>query len=320
MTDEPPSERPNDRTPGEGTTDPTSDERTPRERMAAALREIRREGYKVAAIYAVVDAALVTLLANLALAVYPPPGIPRTLPVPARVVGLLPWAGHTSGPTTVETAAVAGLVAGAVAFAGEFGLRTRRPLIEQFEAANPSVREALRTARDATARGRETRMAVALYEDVLDRLRATSSVGLLDVRRVAVVILALGVVSALTVQVAVVDLDLAGFGRTPGADRAHERAANRTYDGLHSGDSILGDAENVSAGDDALRADLPSQGAGTGNGSQSAADAYDSAGYAGSRGVQSQQAGYADPEQLDDARLIREYNLKIHDTNATASP
>ena len=49
---------------GDGRSDPSTDDAR---RMRRAIVEIRREGWKVAVIYGVVDAALVTLIANLAL-------------------------------------------------------------------------------------------------------------------------------------------------------------------------------------------------------------------------------------------------------------
>jgi hypothetical protein len=295
---------------GDRTSDAGGTSATPaRTRMAAALREIRREGYKVAAIYAVVDAALVTMVVNLALQVVAVGGLPATVR-PPDAVAALPFVGRTLAATPVATATLLGLLAGLLTFVGEFAYRVRNPLIDQFEAANPSVREALRTARDVVQNGRETVMAVALYEDVLDRLRDTSSVRLVDTRRLVAAVLLLVVLSVVNIHVAVVDLELVLDGE--GIDGTVDGPTQqREYEGLRDGDAILGAAEDVSAGDTELEADLPTQGGGeTGNGSQAAA--YDQSGFTDAT-VDSQQAGFAQDEQIEDAELIRDYNLQIRD-------
>ncbi len=284
----------------------------PRQRMADALAEVRREGYKVAVIYAVVDAALVTLAVNLLLQVVTVGAIPETVRPLAPLSGVLSGTGLSwLAGTPVGTSTLAGAAAGLLTFVVEFALRVRRPLVEQFEAANPSIRESLRTARDTVEDGRETVMALALYRDVLDRLRDTSSLELIDARRLVVTVTVLVAVSLVSIQVAVVDLNL-GLGGPDGGDGPDQSPNQRPYEGLRDGDAILGDAENVTAGDTELDADLQTQGGGeSGNGSSAAA--YDQSGFASSADVESQQAGFAPSEQVEDAELIREYNLKIRD-------
>lgn len=261
-----------------------------RREVARALGEIRREAYKVAAIYAVVDAALATLVVNLAL----------------RVAGPS-WAEGTvrAASVPVPTPIVVGVAAGAVVLVVEFGLRARRPVVAQFEAANPAVREMLRTARDAVDDDRDSRMARALYDDVLARLRETSSVGLVDARRLTATLLVVAVVSVASIQVVVVDLQLGGTdGPTaPGA------AETPDYDGLRSGDEVLGEAENVSAGDNELDAQLG--GSGEGEAPPGGAPSSYDAGGLPSGDVESQRAGFSDAERVEDAELIRDYTLEL---------
>ena len=285
-------------------------EQTPRERMASALAEVRREGRKVALIYAVVDAALVTLLCNVALGLFLPSSVPAAVGVPDAIVGALGW---PSGSVEVATSILVGAVAGAATFAAEYLLRIRRPAVEQFEDANPEVREALRTARDAVNRGRDNTMAAALYEDVIDSLRATSSARLVNLKRVTLTVVVILVLSVASIQVAVVDVNLfgGGDGGGPGDARPDD------YSGLQDGDKILGDAENVSAGDKELEADLDSQRSGDSNDSASSPASYDSGGFTGGSGdVESQQAGFAPDQRLEDADLIREYNLQIREDSS----
>ena len=291
---------------GEARTDETR-------RMRQALAEIRREGWKVAAVYGVVDAALVTLLANLVLSAARPSFVPAAVPVPSAVVEPLRAAtGWTLTDPSVESSAVVGVAIGLVVFGVEVAVRVRRPLVEQFEAANPGLRESLRTARDAVERGRDSQIARRLYEDVVDELGRSSSVGLLDLRRLSATLLVLAVVSAATVPLAAVDLGFDGFGGA-GDDGAPD-AGREEYAGLQDPSAILGDPEDVPTGDENLDALVDTSGSGSGDetGPDSAA-AYDDSGFAGSGSIESQQAGFTEGERIEDAALIREYNLRIRE-------
>jgi hypothetical protein len=276
---------------------PPGGSETARDRVEAAVREVRHEWFKVAAVYAAVDAAVVALLVNLLVNLLAIDALPAEVAVPG-------------GLGSLSTSSLFGILAGLVVGVGEFAYRARQPAVEGFERANPQVSEALRTARDAAADARDSAMAVRLYEDVLDRLRTTSSAALVDARRVAVPIVVLLVVSVLTVQVAVVDLSLDRFGdddRAGPGDRAPDE-----YDGLRDGDEVLGDAEDVSAGDTEKDVVVGSDGSGEGTGGD-APGSYDDGGFATAGDVESQQAGYAPDERIEDADLIREYNLKIRE-------
>ncbi|MBV0903454.1 hypothetical protein KTS37_16845 [Halomicroarcula salina] len=285
----------------------------PRRRMASALGEVRREGKKAALIYAVVDAVLLFLAVNVLLAVLRPAELPAQLAVPAAVTEPIAQAVGRSIPrVTLPGSAVVAAVVGLVAFVGEYGYRVRRPLVEQFEAANPGVAEALRTARDAVEDGADTRMAARLYEDVLDRLRGSSGVALVDTRRLLVTLVVVVALSLATVQVAVVDLDLLG-GDGPTNDGSPSDRPSE-YEGLEDGDAVLGESEDVQAGDENLTAEIESTGGDEEiDSSEQFPSTSDGGPGSGSGAVDSQQAGYAAPEDVEDAELIREYNLRIRD-------
>lgn len=297
---------------------PANDER-PRERMAAALREIRREGLKAATIYAAVDATLVFLAVNLLVLVVDPAGVPDALAVPSSATDAVgDLVGISFGTVDVPGSALLAAALAVVVFGVELWLRSRRPLVERFEAANPAVAEALRTARDTVARDGDSRMATRLYEDVLERLRDTSSVALLDVRRIAVTVVVVVALSLATVQLAAVDLGGGeGVGPDDGTD-AGEDTPN-PYTGLKDGDAVLGDPEDVDAGDDELDAQIDSSGGSedVDDTQQFPSDSVDRGSSGGSNSADGQQAGYAEPEQLEDAELIREYNLRIRDEDNT---
>jgi hypothetical protein len=279
---------------------------SPEKRMERALKAVRREGLKVALIYAAVDAALAALVVNLLLQVTTPTQLPTTLPWPVAVFdAIVRYTGSEPGP--LQTSIVVGLGAGVVVFAAELLVRQRRPIVEQFEDANPEVQEALRTARDRLRVERSSRMAVALYEDVLARLRQTSSVGLVNVPRVFVTILVIVALSFASIQVAVVDLNIRDL---EGDDPTGGDTPDSEYEGLQDASGVLGEPEDVSAGQETLNTTLATQGGGD-DGSGSSAAAYQSGGFSGAGEVEGQEAGFAEREQLEDAELIREYNLRI---------
>lgn len=299
-------------TTGDDATDGASDRSTEERKIRRALTQIRREGWKVAVIYAVIDATLATLAVNLAATVAGGvPRLPARLPIPRALLRLLrETAGVTLAEPTVSSAAVVGVAVGLVVFVADVALRVRRPLVEQFEAANPALGESLRTARDAVRREQGSRMARRLYGGVLADLKRASSIGLLDVRRVAVTVLLIAAVSIATIHLAVVDISLAGLGdRSNGVQTG---GTDAEYAGLQDGSSILGEPEDVPEGSENLDATVGTSGSGSGDGTDAeSATAYEDSGFGGSESVESQRAGFAEREQLEDAELIREYNLRI---------
>jgi hypothetical protein len=279
------------------------------DRIKAALAEVRREVRKAALVHATVEATLLALVANLVLALVDPSWLAGSLGLPGVVVGALrglPLLGDVA-PRTIRITALAAIAVGLVAFVAAYLVRLRRPLVEQFEAANPPVREALRTARDAVDGGADTEMARRLYDDVIDTLRETSSRELVEARRVAVTVLLVALVSLASIQVAVVDPDLGGIlggtADTPGVDRPDD-------DELQDGEEILGDEEDVAAGDELENITVPGTGEGTGDGS-TAPDGGLGGGGGGSGEFDSQEAGFAGEERFEDAELVREYNVRI---------
>lgn len=284
-------------------------------RMRGALSEVREEARKVAFLHALLDAGLVALVVNVLLRLFRPAALGDAVDLP----GFLAGAGGVV-PNTIHTASIVGLLLGVAAFAGEYLLRTRRPLVEQFEAGNPSVAEALRTARDTVEDGANTEMARRLYEDVLADLRETSSFELVGTRRVVVTTLLIVLVSLASIQVAVVDLDLTDALDGDDDDDLPGEQPPRTEaeDELQDGDEILGDAENVSAGDESINASVQGSDEGEGEGgSVSPPSSYDDGGFADAA-VEGQDAGYAPSENIEDAELIREYNLRIRDNDDEA--
>ncbi|MFC7204012.1 hypothetical protein ACFQJC_10835 [Haloferax namakaokahaiae] len=274
-------------------------------KMAAAVREVHREVTKAALVPSVADGALVALALNILLRIT---GFPDANP--DLSLAFLPGVEAASIHVAVPVALAAGTLVAVV----EYRYRMRTTAVEQFESVNPDVAEALRTARDTLDDGGDgetpSPMARRLYGDVLTKLQSASSVELLPTRRVVFSVLGVLVLSIASIQVAIVDLDLGGIGGSAGTSIG-ERDADRDAD-LQNGSAILGDPEDVSAGNNEVNATL----SGTNSGEDtpdSQAEAYDSTGFTGDRSVESQRAGYLSDDTLDEAELIRDYTLKIRD-------
>lgn len=268
------------------------------ERMKSALTVIRHEGWKAGFIYALVDAVAAMLVVNLAVIVLDIPWVPPTISL---------------ADTPVAGPAVVGLVVGLAVLVGEFAWRVRQPLIERFEDGNPEVADALRTARDAVEGDVDSTMARRLYADVLDRLQETSSLALLDFRRVSGTVVLILVLSALTMQATVYDVSLVGSGDDGEIETADNESVE--FSGLQDGSSVLGEAGDAQSGDENLTArldstrgddeindsgDLPATTTGVGGGGAGAS-------------LEGQQAGFTQQEDVEDAQLVREYNVRIRE-------
>ena len=291
---------------GDRSPEPDND---PRQRMERALREVRRECWKAAVVHAAVEAAVVFLAANLVLVTVGPGWLPARYPLPASVNDRLADALGGVGQLAVPGSGTLAFGLAVLAFGVAVGVRVRRPLVEQFEAANPPVREALRTARDAVGDDADSAMARRLYGDVLDRLGESSGLALVDGRRVAVTALVAVLLSVATVQVAVVGIGLFDAPESVDDGGGSEQATN--YTGLRDGDQVLGDSEAVEAGDEELNASIDSTGGGQDVGDEQQFPSDGAPGTGASGSVDSQQAGFAAPEQVEDAELVREYNRRI---------
>lgn len=268
-----------------------------RETIQQAIREIRHEGYKAAGLHAVVDAVAVFLLVNLGVLVFG--------------VSLEPV-----GPLDGSTVLAAGI--GLLAFAVEFRLRVYFYTVEQFEAANPEVSEALRTARDAAEDADLSPMARRLYDDVITKLQRTSAAGFVDTRWLGGSVVVTLLVSVLTIQAAVAGITLTPAAGPPSNDTGNGTGpaggpVSSTDNGdsrLQDGDSVLGEPKDVDQGTDDLAANIS---AGRGGEEGDEEHSYDDSGFvADSDPVAAQRAGFDAERNLGDADLVREYNLRLN--------
>ena len=259
------------------------DPESPQGRMERALTAVRREGQKAAAIYAVADGVAAMLAVNVVL---------------ATIASAVPY------PTVLA------VLAGVAVLGGEFWLRTRRSLVERFEAANPAVAGPLRTARDAVESGADDRMAARLYEETLERLRDASGVALVDGARVAATGVVVVVLCLASLQVSVVGLSFLGDDSTTAVDDRPE-AVTPEPDGLRDGGAVLGDPDPVDRGSEDVTAEVE---ANEGDGPIEEDRSFPSdGGGAGGADVETRQAAFSRPDRVENAELVREYNLRIRE-------
>lgn len=277
------------------------------EALDAAVDEVRREGYKAAAVFATADAVLALLAVNVGLTVV-------AVDVPS--ISALPVG------TEALIAAVVGLAVGLASGV----VRARRNGVERFEAANPELGAALRSARDAAHSAHDDTMARRLYADALDRLSEASSGRLLDERRLALrmVVVFVLAVGSIHVTVAGVALDLAdsptvGGSDGPDSDQQPDDPPPESSDSLDSdpisntdGSTVLGDPGEVARGDEALTANLSDR-SGPGAGDERAR--YENAGHPSAEDISPERAGYDDPGSVEDPELVREYALRMSEEN-----
>lgn len=254
--------------------------------MRRALTAVRREGYKAAVIYAALDGTLLGLATTLLVTLLHVDVFPRPYP---------------------------GVVVGGVGAVGAFVYRVRRPLIERFEAVNPEVHEALRTARDTIEADDTSPMARALYADVIDRLQHTSSIGLLDLPRIGARFVLVFALSLAIIQASLIGFELGAGPAGPIAGDGNAvppTGPTPTPGSLQPGDEVLGEPETITPGGEDLETTLRRQ-AGAGDDEQQRE--YETGGLSDDGPIEAERAGYAPPDQLENAELIKEYNLRIRE-------
>lgn len=264
-----------------------------RETVRQAVREIRREGYKAALLHATVEATVAVLIVNLIVGRL----VPVTLP----------------GPLSSDGQLAVAITVGLSVFAIAGGLRVRRYTVERFEATNPVVADALRTARDSTRDGTDSPMARRLYADVADRLQEASASGFVDTR-----LLGSGIVAVLVLSGATLGAAVTGFEATPstpepttdGSVSGGDGSPDTDYDGLQNGTEVLGDPKEVDRGTEDLLANATAV-AGGGTGDERSQ--YEDTGYESTDPtVSASQAGFDDDEQVENVDLLREYTLRLN--------
>jgi len=280
------------------------------EKILQAEKEIRREGAKAAFLHGVVEATVFFIVVYFVLFTVQPDVVPETIPVEQAGVDI---------PGSVVVSAVLALLFLVV----DVYLVYRRRTLEYFENVNPQVDEALRTARDAAKRGDDSVMAEALYGDVLEELKETSSDGFVSIPRIAG-----SVVLVFAVAFLLLSATLGGFGggqslfsdepTNQGASSSAGEGAGGGGGGsgnaegeLQSSEDVLGESGEVTRGTDERNVELDrsgSGGEGDGGGTGSVGEGRD---YSEGVSVEGQRTEFSPEEEIEDAELVKEYNLRV---------
>jgi hypothetical protein len=288
----------------------------PREELLAAVSEIDREAKKAAFLQAALDAMLVFVVLRLALQLTPVgdgSGALVSVPIPGGLAGALGGVGIIlPDPVTVTGAGAATVLAGASWFVADALLRYDRLGIERFEADNPVVEEALRTARDTAEGDVDNPVAVELYREVLGRLEDTSSRAFVQRRQLVAVVVGLALVSAATVGVAGLGLSPIGTGGdadvgTVGGAGGGGGAGGESS-GSGGGEDLLGEEGEVERGTDDRSLQLRGEGEGqAGGGGDYSGGSFD----ADPGRVEASRAEFSEEERPEDAELVRAYTERI---------
>ncbi len=187
-----------------------------------ALKRLKREFIKVNLLQASLDALLVFLTANLVLFLF-------SITLTARV----------------SNAVVLAVLSIAV-FLLDLAYRARHYRLEIYEERNPELREILRTARDHPEQ--DTFVARAMVQDLMGRLRRTTSDSIIPTRALIQKILLVGALSFLTLLSGLTSFQLQEHGGTllpdpPQVDDGEERPV------LRNSSEIYGEASDISAAD-----------------------------------------------------------------------
>ena len=292
----------------------------PREKLLDAVAEIRREAAKAAAVHAALDAMVVFAVLRLSLqllSVGDGAEPVAAVPVPDAVGGSLRGIG-VAVPDPVGVSA-ASLVVAATAvswLAADAAFRYERLGVERFEAHNPGVAEALRTARDAAASDVETPVATELYRTVLRRLEETSSRAFLRRRQLVGVVVALALCSAGIVGVAGAgispvdggDVDVAASAGGGGGSGTGGGGTGGGASGSGGSADLLGEEGTVERGTDnrsvRLRGEGPDDGSGEYGDGSVAVDSSD---------VDASPAEFTDEQRPEAADLVRAYTERIRE-------
>jgi len=290
----------------------------PREELLAAVSEIDREARKAAFLQAALDAMLVFVALRLALRLTPLGGGSGALvsvPLPGGLAGALGGVGIVlPDPVTVSAAGAATALTGVAWFVADALLRYDRLGVERFEADNPVVEEALRTARDTAEVDADNPVATELYRDVLGRLEDTSSRAFLRRRQLVAVVAGIALVSAATVGVAGLGLSPIGtggdadVGAAGGAGVGGGGGAGGESSGSGGGADLLGEEGEVERGTDDRSLQLRGEGeGGAGGGGDYSGGSFD----ADPGSVEASRAEFSEEERPEEAELVRAYTERI---------
>lgn len=251
-------------------------------RVETLLKRLKREFWKVNLLQACLDTILFFLTANLALFLF-------------KLT-------FTESFTNYQVLLALSLLV----FAGDFAYRARNYRLEVYEEENPELQEILRTARDNL--DTQNIVSQAMFDELLDRSRSVASDSIIPSRSIIQKIVAVGLVSFLTVASGLADFQVVQQGGNIVPDNAIQQITENNSgedDGfeLKNGSSIYGDEQDIQVSDQLVNFSIQ------GSGEASDSELESAPGEADLENV-------ASPGSMpDDVELARKYSLAIKEFN-----
>lgn len=292
-----------------------------REELLEALAEIRSEARKAALMQAFLDALLVLIVCRLLLQLIAFDLGSETIisaPIPGGFTDALSGIGVIlPNPITISAGGfIVTLTAGSW-FAADFVIRNQRLDVEQFEAGNPAVSEALRTARDSAERDADSPIANELYRTVIERLQDTSSQVFVQRRQLLGVVIGIAVCSAAIVAIAGAGISLLGSVAVSGAPVEGGGGGSGAGGGGGGGSSSTGGEEDLLGSEGKVERgsqDQTVQLGGKGEGSASGGGDYSGGSFdVDPASVDASASEFTEEDRPENANLVRAYNRQIRE-------
>jgi hypothetical protein len=289
--------------------------------MLEALAEIRREARKAALVQAAIDAMLVFVVCRLLIQLFAieiGSGVIVSVPLPGGLTNAFSGIGVVlPNPVTISGAGFVVILTAGSWFVADTVIRYERLDVERFEAGNPTIDEALRTARDSVGREVDTPVAAELYRDVLEHLEATSSKVFIQRRQLVGIVVAIAVCSTATVAVA--GVGLSPIGPTENSETTAEivdggggsgevAAGAGGSSGTGSSNDLLGDEGEVERGTEDRALQFRGEGEGSaGSGGDYSGGSFD----VDTADVDTSSAEFTNENRPEEADLVRAYNERV---------
>ncbi|MFB6216070.1 MAG: hypothetical protein ABEJ72_03760, partial [Candidatus Aenigmatarchaeota archaeon] len=246
-------------------------------RVEKLLKRLRREFVKVNLIQASLDAILFFLSINLGLFLFDTTITSSysnfTILVPATIL----------------------------LFIVDLGYRARNYRLELYEEKNPELQEILRTARDNLSSN--SIVSQAMFDELMDRSRSVTSESIIPSTKIIQKILAVGILSFLTVGSGIADFQVINQGGNllPGIDELQKQITGEGDDEfeLKNGSEIYGNSRNIEASNELISFNI------TGEGNASNSD------LGSNRQPEEIMLDSTGPALSEDLELAKKYSLAI---------
>jgi hypothetical protein len=247
-------------------------------RVEKLLKRLKREFLKVNLLQASLDSLLFFLSANLFLFLF-----------------------SLNISDSLSNIQVLSLLTGIFFFA-DLTYRAKHFRLEIYEQKNPELREILRTARDNL--DRRDIVSQAMFDDLMERSRSVTSESIIPSKKIIQKVLAVGILSFMTVLSGIADFQILQQGRDIISDESFDQILNQNNQSeeefeLKNGSEILGERKDIEVSDELINFSIEGQGESDDSDLQSDAVPED---------VRLDTSG---PSVSEDVELAKQYSLAI---------